>query len=57
MALLELHERLYTVEDLWEISHLPENVDKRLQLIEGEIYVSPNNKPRHNAVVDRIQER
>jgi Uma2 family endonuclease len=27
------------------------------ELIEGEIYVSPNNKPRHNEIVDRIQER
>jgi len=27
------------------------------ELIEGEIYVSPNNKPRHNEVVRRIERR
>src|SRR4051812_22673772 len=27
------------------------------ELIEGEIYLSPNNKPRHNLIVDMIQER
>src|SRR3954462_4667047 len=27
------------------------------ELIEGEIYLSPNAKPRHNEVVDRIQQR
>src|SRR5689334_11856285 len=27
------------------------------ELIEGEIFISPNNKPRHAIVVDRIQRR
>ncbi len=31
-------ERLYTVEDLWELSHLPENEGKRFRLIEGVLY-------------------
>ena len=35
-------ERLYTVEDLWELSHRPENEGKRFRLIEGVLYeVSP----------------
>jgi len=50
MALLELQERLYTVEDLWEISHLPENVDKRLHLIEGEIYEMPPTGGEHGGI-------
>jgi hypothetical protein len=35
--------------ELWDGNHE--------ELIEGEIYVSPNAKPRHNVVVDRVQER
>src|SRR5947208_17119814 len=46
---------LMTVEEFLE---RPERWDgNHEELIEGEIYVSPNNKPRHNIVVDRIQER
>lgn len=30
-----VREQLYTAQDLWEISHLPENADKRLELSEG----------------------
>ena len=30
-----LKERLYTADDLWKLSHLPENEGKRLELIEG----------------------
>ncbi len=38
MALPEVQSRLYTVEDLWELSHRSEYADKRLRLIEGELY-------------------
>lgn len=31
-------ERLYTAENLWELSAAPENADKHLELIEGVIY-------------------
>jgi Uma2 family endonuclease len=31
-------DKLYTAEDLWELSHLPENDGKRLILIEGAVY-------------------
>jgi len=35
-------ERLYTAEDLWELSQRPENAGKRFRLIEGVLYeVSP----------------
>lgn len=30
-------EQHYTAQELWDIAMLPENVDKRLELIEGEI--------------------
>jgi Uma2 family endonuclease len=32
-----IQEKFYTAEEFWEISHLPENADKRLELVEGEI--------------------
>jgi Uma2 family endonuclease len=31
-------ERLYSAEELWELSHRPENEGKRLRLIDGVIY-------------------
>src|SRR5258706_10831486 len=31
-------DKLYTAEDLWALSHLPENDGKRLFLVEGTIY-------------------
>jgi len=34
-------EKLYTADDLWEISHLPENEGKRMELIEGGIIEMP----------------
>jgi len=46
---------LMTVEEFLE---RPERWDgNHEELIEGEIYVSPNNKPRHNEVVRRIERR
>jgi Uma2 family endonuclease len=35
MALPEVQEKLYTAEDLWELSHRPENEGRRLELSEG----------------------
>ena len=44
-----------TVEEFLE---RPERWDgNHEELIEGEIYLSPNNKPRHNEVVRRIERR
>ncbi len=30
-----IKDRLYTAEDLWELSHLPENSEKRFELAQG----------------------
>jgi len=38
---MTIQEKLYTVEEFWEIAHLPENSEKRLELVEGEIYEMP----------------
>ncbi len=35
MALPEVQEKLYTAEDLWELSHRPDNEGKRFELSEG----------------------
>ena len=34
-------EKLYTAEEFWEITQLPENADKRLALVDGEIIEMP----------------
>jgi Uma2 family endonuclease len=34
---MPIQEKLYTVEELWEIANRPENADKRLELIDGVI--------------------
>ncbi len=31
-------EKLYTVDDVWELSHRPENHNRRFYLIDGELY-------------------
>ncbi len=33
-----IRERQYTVDDVWELSHHPENADKYFYLIDGELY-------------------
>jgi Uma2 family endonuclease len=38
---MTIQEKLYTVEEFWEIAHLAENDEKRLELVEGEIYEMP----------------
>lgn len=32
---MSIQEKLYTADELWELSHLPENRDKRFELSEG----------------------
>ena len=32
---MSVQERLYTAADLWELSHLQENSEKRFELVEG----------------------
>ncbi len=38
-----VQDKLYTAEELWEISLLPENADKRLELLEGVIHEVPSS--------------
>src|SRR5258707_11281710 len=38
---MEIQERLYSIDEFWEIALLPENEDKRLELINGVIVAMP----------------
>ncbi len=35
---MALQEKLYTVEDVWQLEHQPENEDKHYYLIDGELF-------------------
>ena len=35
---MAIQQRLYTVDDVWELSHRPENENKYFYLIDGELY-------------------
>ena len=35
---MAIQEKLYTVDDVWELSHRPENHDKYYYLIDGELH-------------------
>lgn len=45
-----IRERLYTAEDLWEISHFPENAEKRLELVDGVIIEMPPAGGEHGGL-------
>ncbi len=44
---MELREHLYDVDRFWEFVHRPENADKRLELIDGEIIEMPAPGEEH----------
>lgn len=54
MAVLE---RLYTAEDLWLLSHLPENADKRLELVEGVLIEMPPSGGLHGGTASKSDRR
>jgi Uma2 family endonuclease len=47
-------ERLYTAEEFWEIAQLPENADKRLALVDGEIIEMPPSSQINTVIAMRI---
>jgi Uma2 family endonuclease len=47
---MAIQERLYTAKEFWEIARLPENEDKRLALIDGEI-IEMASSSQKNAVI------
>jgi Uma2 family endonuclease len=44
---MELREKLYTVDDLAQLANLPENAEKRFELIDGVIYEVNAPTPLH----------
>jgi Uma2 family endonuclease len=47
---MTVQEKLYTVDEFWEIAHLPENDEMRLELVEGVIYTMPPAGGEHGEV-------
>lgn len=47
-------ERLHTAEEFWEIAQRPENADKRLALIDGEIVEMPPSSQINTVIAMRI---
>lgn len=47
-------ERLYTVEEFWEVARLPENEDKRLELEDGVIIEMAASSPINTVTAGRI---
>lgn len=47
---MTVQEKLYSVEEFWEIAHLPENADLRLELIEGVVYKMPPAGGEHGEI-------
>ena len=35
---MAIQEKLYTIDDVWELSHRPENENKYYYLIDGELF-------------------
>ena len=47
-------EKLHTAEEFWEIAQRPENADKRLALIDGEIIEMPPSSQTNTVIAARI---
>jgi Uma2 family endonuclease len=47
---MTIQEKLYTVDEFWEIAHLAENDGKRLELVEGVIYEMPLAGGEHGEI-------
>lgn len=52
-----LREKIYTVTDLAELAALPENRDKKFELIEGVIFEVTTGTPAHGYVILRAARR
>ncbi|MEO8394240.1 MAG: Uma2 family endonuclease [Chloroflexota bacterium] len=49
-----VQEKFYSAEEFWELSNLPENENKRLELIEGELIEMPPAGGKHGGIVFQI---
>jgi len=51
---MAVKERLYTAKEFWEIARLPENENKRLALIDGEIVEMASSSQKNTVIAGRI---
>src|SRR5258708_35645994 len=51
---MTVQEKLYTIQEFWEIAQLSENEDKRLELIDGVILVMPPSSNKNTVVAFRV---
>jgi Uma2 family endonuclease len=49
-----LREKVYTAAEFWEIEHLPENADKRLELIDGVIVEMASSSQQNTVIAGRV---
>lgn len=49
-----IEQRLYTVEDVWELSHKPENANHHYYLIDGELYSTMPPGGTHGSLAGEI---
>jgi Uma2 family endonuclease len=56
-SIMVIQERFYTAEDLWELSHLPENADKRFELSEGRLIEMSPTGGKHGGITLRFGAR
>ena len=49
-----IQEKHYTAEDLWALSHLPENANKRLYIIDGELFTMSPTGWKHGKIASEL---
>ncbi len=51
---MAIQERLYTVDDVWELEHRPENEGKRFYLIDGELFFTMSPGILHGRLATKL---
>jgi len=57
MALPEIREKLYSAEELWELSHAPENDARRFELSEGVLIEMSPAGGKHGTFASKLDRR
>jgi Uma2 family endonuclease len=57
MADMVVQEKVHTVEELWELSHRSEYVDKRLELSEGRLIVMSPAGWKHGGIASKLDRK
>jgi Uma2 family endonuclease len=51
---MAVQEKLITAEEFWEVARLPENTDKRLELVDGAIHEMPPSSKLNTVIAARL---